>query len=431
MAGTGEMAKRITGEILKYLEEQKGMTVTFSKLVTVILERTGYKPSDATRIKVIANSLIAGGLATGRHDSTIAYKARDNGGGFRSETTETKDTDMQTGGSTQSSGGFSDIRESAYKREAEEAKKQLETHKLALAELGKKLQEEKEAHDKTAEDMKKELAAAKSTTRIVSVQLLRGEREVKTMHGCFHAQFEKVLKLAQARMNIFIYGPTGCGKSHMCKQLADALDLPFYFVSCTAGMGESTLGGRLLPIGKANQMTYVASEFINAYENGGVFLLDEMDAADANVLLLVNSALANGRVAVTNRPDKPYAERHPDFICIAAANTVGTGADRMYSGRHKLDASTLDRFSIGKVFMDYDPRVEEQLCPDEVLRNVLLSYRKKIDGARLERAMSTRFMRDAYTMKTEFGYTIEDINEAYFNGWREDEVNKVKSPFIK
>lgn len=429
MAKVGEQAKRVTDEILKYLEEQKGVTLTFSRLVQHIIEVTGYKTSDSTRIKVIANSLIAGGLASGKHDVFISYKARDNGGGFKSETTETKEQDMQTGSTT--GGGFSDIRESAYKQETERLKKEVEAYKLNIAELGKKIRSDTEDSLKVIGQLRSDLEAAKGQTRVVSVQLLRGEKEVKTINAVFHDQFETVLELAQARMNIFIYGPTGCGKSHLCKQIADALDLPFYFVSCTAGMGEATLGGRLLPVGKANQMTYVASEFIQAYENGGVFLLDEMDAADANVLLLINSALANGKVAVTNRPDKPYAIRHPDFVCIAAANTVGTGADRMYSGRHKLDASTLDRFSIGKVFMDYDPRVEEQLCPDDVLRNILLSYRKKIDGARLERAMSTRFMRDAYKMKSEFGYTLEDINEAYFQGWREDETNKVKSPFIK
>lgn len=431
MANTGDQATLITKTILKILEAEQGKTFTFSKMVADVITQAGLKPSDSTRIKVIANSLIAGGLASGRPDSTIAYKVRESSG-FK---TETKESTMggESGASTgENKGtGFGGMFESAYKAENEKLKKELEGHKLAVAELGKKIKTEAEENLKTVNQLKSDLEAAKGQTRVVSVQLLRGETEVKTMTAVFHEQFEKVLKLAQARMNIFIYGPTGCGKSHLCHQIAEALDLPYYFVSCTAGMGESTLGGRLLPVGKGNQMTYIASEFIQAYENGGVFLLDEMDAADANVLLLINSALANGRVAVTNRPDKPYAERHPDFVCIAAANTVGTGADRMYSGRHKLDASTLDRFSIGKVFMDYDPRVEEQLCPDDVLRNVLLSYRKKIDGARLERAMSTRFMRDAYKMKAEFGYTIEDINTAYFAGWREDETGKVRSPFMK
>jgi len=42
---------------------------------------------------------------------------------------------------------------------------------------------------------------------------------------------------------------------------------------------------------------------------------------------VLNSALANGKMAVPNRPEKPFATKHPDFVCIAAVNTLGTGAE--------------------------------------------------------------------------------------------------------
>ena len=223
---------------------------------------------------------------------------------------------------------------------------------------------------------------------------------------------------------MFLYGPTGCGKSHICEQVAEALNLPFAFVSCTAGMSEGVLTGRLLPTGDSGKFEYVISEFVNVYENGGVFLLDEIDAADPNVLLIVNSALANGHMAVPNRPENPYAKRHPDFICVAAANTVGTGADRMYSGRNKLDDATMDRFRIGKTLMNYDSEVESQLCPNDRLRNRLIAYREGINANRLERAMSTRFMKDAHDM-VEAGWDQKDVDESFFEGWRSDEVEKV------
>ena len=272
-----------------------------------------------------------------------------------------------------------------------------------------------------------EAQAVQPEDKVVQVQLLEGDKVVSSFEDLFHASFEAILQLAEARMNVFIYGPTGCGKSHICSQVAKALGLPFYFISCTAGMSEGIMGGRLLPTGDAGKFEYTVSEFVKAYENGGVFLLDEIDAADPNVLLLINAALANGKMSVPNRTEKPYAIRHKDFICVAAANTVGTGADRLYSGRNKLDAATLDRFQIGKVFMDYSADVEVQLCPDDELRSNLLKYRKAINENRLERAMSTRFMRDAYKMKTDFGWDQTQIDLAFFSGWREDEVAKVKN----
>ena len=270
--------------------------------------------------------------------------------------------------------------------------------------------------------------AKKAGGRIIQIQVKDGAKTVRDIKGVFHPKFERILKLAKKRKNIFLYGPTGCGKTHVCQQLAEALGLEFYFVSCTTGMSEGQLAGRLLPVGKQGTFEYVIGEFVKAYEKGGVFLLDEIDAADPNVLLTINSALANGRLAIPNRPSKPYAVKHKDFVCVAAANTVGTGADRLYSGRTKLDAATLDRFQIGKVYMDYDQNVEAQLCPNDDLRNRLVSFREKVRAHRLERAVSTRFMIDAYEM-TEDGWTMQDVEDALFEGWREDERNKVLGTF--
>ena len=298
----------------------------------------------------------------------------------------------------------------------------------------KKLTKLKELVDRQTESLaefasklkKAEEDAQQPQGRVLEVQLKQGEKTVKVIEDLFHEEFERLLDLAKARMNIFIYGPTGCGKSHVCGQLAKAMDLRFAFISCTSGMSEGQVAGRLLPLGKAGTFEYVTSEFIDCYENGGVFLFDEIDAADPNVLLIINAALANGQLAVPNRPDAPYAKRHPDFICVAAANTAGTNADRLYSGRNKLDAATLDRFQLGKVVFNYDSRVEEMLCPDVELRNRCLRIRSAISEHRLERCMSTRFMRDAFKMKSEYKWTQDKIDAAFFAGWREDEINKVK-----
>lgn len=92
------------------------------------------------------------------------------------------------------------------------------------------------------------------------------------------------------------------------------------------------------------------------YQNGGVFLLDEVDLGNANVLAVINAALANGGMGF---PDGKI-ERHPDFVLLAAANTYGTGASRVYVGRNQLDGATLDRFAF--VEMPYDEALEMTLA---------------------------------------------------------------------
>jgi cobaltochelatase CobS len=130
-------------------------------------------------------------------------------------------------------------------------------------------------------------------------------------------------------------------------------------------------------------------------------------------------------MALPNRPDKPSAVKHPDFVCLAAANTFGTGADRQYVGRNQLDESTLDRFRIGQIEMDYDPDIEAALCPDETLRSRLLSLRTKVRECKIRRVVSMRFLRDAYVM-LQVGDSLDEIEEALFAGWTRDELNKVQ-----
>ena len=224
------------------------------------------------------------------------------------------------------------------------------------------------------------------------------EQEPRTVEGVLPEVFGRVLALAQARKNILLVGPAGCGKTYLAEKIAIALGLDFSFNSCSAGMSESHLSGYLLPIGEAGRFEYLPAQFVERFEKGGVHLLDELDASDANTLTFINTALANGHFMVPQRTGNPIIKRHPDFICIAAANTYGNGADRMYVGRTQLDAATLDRFRIGVVPMDYDKAVEFALVDADILvwGN---AARKLIKDAGLRRIVSTRFLRDLTDMK--------------------------------
>jgi hypothetical protein len=277
------------------------------------------------------------------------------------------------------------------------------------------------ATERAIENVKAELIKRGVVKQELHVKV--GELPGVKIEGKLHKSFERCVRLAAARRNVMLIGPAGCGKTHLVEQVAKSLGLEFGHVSCSAGMSEAQITGRMMPRNKGN-FEYVRSEFVRFYEEGGVWLWDELDAADSNVLIVVNAALANGKMAVPNRPENPVALKHPDFVCFAAANTYGTGADRMYVGRNQLDESTLDRFRIGQIAMDYDEDVEAMLCPDEMLRSLLQGYRRKANDARLRRLVSMRFLRDAYIM-LQAGDSFQDIEAALFAGWGQDEKAKV------
>ncbi len=250
------------------------------------------------------------------------------------------------------------------------------------------------------------------------------------LDGHQHAQFADVLALVQeGAKNILMVGPAGSGKTTLAKDVAEAMELDYGFLSLSAGITETHLFGRLLPQDDGT-WAYVASRFVEVYENGGVFLLDEVDAADANVMVSVNAALANG--VLSNPVSGKLHVRHERCIIIAAANTFGRGGDHMYVGRNALDAATLDRFVLDTLAIDYDGSLERAIAAGRGLDNhqvcELLGWvdgvRTKIADNRLRRVASTRLVeRGARAISA--GKALADVKARYFQDWSPDERAKV------
>ena len=245
-----------------------------------------------------------------------------------------------------------------------------------------------------------------------------------------HARMMDVLKTARWEENILLVGPAGTGKTTIAEDVAFAMDRPFNFLSLSAGVTETHLWGRMLP-GAAGEWVFQESNFVKVYRDGGVFLLDEVDAADANVMVGINAALANGQLSNPYNPEAKPIPRHPECLIIAAANTFGRGADRLYVGRNALDAATLDRFTLATLEINYDIAIESHILStigDRGLRKSIgdwvSSLRSMISKGRLRRIASTRLVVNA-TKMANLGATLKDITEAFFVDWSDDEKAKV------
>ena len=179
-----------------------------------------------------------------------------------------------------------------------------------------------------------------------------------------HEKFDAILSMLLDGESIYLCGPAGTGKSYIAQQAAKALDLEYYCANAVTD--EVQLTGFVDANGR-----YHETEFYKAFSRGGVFLLDELDASIADVLVMLNNALANGYF--------PFpcgrVTAHKDFHCIAAGNTFGTGADDVYTGRSVIDAATTDRFAM--VLVDYDSRIETGMANgDDSLVSFAHAYRE-------------------------------------------------------
>jgi len=252
----------------------------------------------------------------------------------------------------------------------------------------------------------------------------------RRINGHPHKKFEKALRFASyvdpdtgMKSNIMLVGPTGSGKSFLAEMVAEALGMRYSHISLSAGKSEATLIGRFLPLGEGGRFEFSDTEFTRFYRDGGIFCLEEIDSADANVLLSVNNALSNG-TCCTNDPKNPVIKRNPDFICFSCANTWGTGANRMYVGRNQLDEATIDRFRMTRIEVEYDVKLEKKLG-DKTICTWMHSLRHKIEKQRLRKVVSTRSILQATKMKKQGKITLSEIRENMLMGWTKEDLRKV------
>ena len=167
-----------------------------------------------------------------------------------------------------------------------------------------------------------------------------------------HNQLADVVLWLSTGTNVFLCGPAGSGKTTIAEQAAEALKLPFY------SSGAIMASYELLGVRNAHG-DYIPTPLRQAFQHGGIFLLDEIDGCSPRALIAFNQLLANSSFTF---PDG-MIQKHRDFVVIAGANTTGQGATRQYVGRAELDKATLDRFI--QIDVQYDADLEARLAHAE------------------------------------------------------------------
>lgn len=212
---------------------------------------------------------------------------------------------------------------------------------------------------------------------------------------------EDLVLFYKAKQLAMIWGPSGCGKSYAVEQAYRVIketnkftDEEFCFVplSMTLGINEADLYGRMLPDG-----SFVESKVCHAFEHGGLILWDEMDAADQNLLMVLNRIVEYDDF-YNPKNGKTY-QKHPNFHSFAATNTNGRGATAAYNSRNRMDMATLTRFNQA-IYLDYSVEVEEKVCPDSTMCRACWAIREFLQKNNAMEVMGTRHMRDVYKLYT-------------------------------
>jgi len=216
--------------------------------------------------------------------------------------------------------------------------------------------------------------------------------------GTAHPQLAEILEyIAAGERFFFLVGPASTGKSTLMRQVAEALKRPYAPVALTETMPiEDLIGCRAhnLTLGT---VSYRSTVVVETWGLHGVIGLDECDNGSANTLNGIN-AIEQGCLYIPRSHDEGGPIVHsPTAICLAAGNTFGAGADRIYCGRNQLDGAFRDRFR--EIFVDYDRKLEVVICGGDDLAEesvrAMRDLRKTASSAKVRQHMTTRMIRRA------------------------------------
>lgn len=295
------------------------------------------------------------------------------------------------------------------------------------SELMKKAQELlKEAEKKREEKRKKE-------------EEERRKREQEAQKNNRHYMTDEVVKRLKCLGKAFLVGPAGTGKSTLamcaCREIF-GIEGPVETVVKSGKFAQisfspDTVSADMLGFTDVNGVFH-ETEIIRVFRDGGLILFDEMDDADASLLVKLNTMLANRVIPI---PGGVVTQNDECYI-VGTANTYGKGGNSMYVGRSRLDAATLDRWKMSTIDVDYDVKLEEGIVARTIgekypqaakeLTIATRVIRERIQANKWKQICSTRFVIDGCKMVAA-GYSIRKVLDTYLLDWDDNSRRLVNS----
>jgi len=197
-------------------------------------------------------------------------------------------------------------------------------------------------------------------------------------------------------------GETGCGKTSMVYQAAAILNWPVIRVNMDGQYRKSEFVGEknLTVDAQTGQAVtqFVDSVLPEAMKKGAILLIDEIDAAPAPILFVlqrvlekamvkdpVTGAVRQGRQLLLGGDNGRLITAHPNFRIVATSNTLGRGDDSgMYAGVQVMNEATLDRFGtvLGVKYLPRDAEARVIAAKGPVPKDLA---QKMVDVARMVR----------------------------------------------
>ena len=157
-------------------------------------------------------------------------------------------------------------------------------------------------------------------------------------------------RTAYAR-NLMITGPSGSGKTQLVFQWAARTGRELFRYSCNERTDFSELLGTMI-ITDTGATAFQDGPLTLAMKRGGIFLLDEVNAARPGALIGLNGVL-DGSESLMVPGSGELVRRHPDFRVAVSGNSMNRDdTASSFRGTQTMNAAFLDRFmAIEKTYL--------------------------------------------------------------------------------
>lgn len=179
--------------------------------------------------------------------------------------------------------------------------------------------------------------------------------------------FDILEKAYRSGLFVLIIGPKGTGKTTLVRRFASEMKKELDSVNFSLRTRESHLvGSRTLNKGEIN---FVEGVLVKSMRNGTLLYLDELNAAEADILLRLDEALDDRRQLVLKEAEGQIVKAADDWFVIATINPLS------HVGTKELPPQLLSRFPV-RMRLDYPP---EDIELDIVSRHVTIDDSKVKD----------------------------------------------------
>ena len=187
-------------------------------------------------------------------------------------------------------------------------------------------------------------------------------------------------RLYDEKRNLLIIGETGSGKTMGIRHFCYTNQLPYKRLNLNGGSTTEDLLGQTVQ-DKYGKFKWVDGWLTLFARQGGVLVLDEVNACPAEITTALHSITDDERTITLTAKDGELIHAHKDFWVVMTMNPD-------YEGTKPLNLAFKDRFEV--INWDYDDRIEKALKVPDKLRKIAKKLRVMYKEGELTSPVSTR-----------------------------------------